>query len=465
MAGLPINPIPPDGIRHPRRYAVSAPKRRQWRGLVAAAFRRFAGPAAAFVLLFPTIGYYTLAAYSNILFAAESSMGSILIRAGSLAILILAWLQVPRTQRRRFLGVMIPATLFIFLYSCRLLENMLIEGMDISPGNELVLLTFFLSAIIPAYMLASMERAIRDEDMIALLSLCAVLFVVGMALNYNALTETAERRMTLDKINPISLAYVASSLMLFYLLSFARSKRSTVEALLIVPILLLIVALARSRGMLISTGITLLFYVLVLKGSRRVWTLSGLGAAAAVIGIYANPDYIGNLIEALYRIDVYSDMSTASRAASFHGAWGQFIEDPIFGRYAVELQTNYYPHNIYLESLMSVGMVGTVPFLVHFAMAVRAAFGLIRETEPSFTRMFIALLFVREAVAAAASGGLWGASGYWITSFLVITMWYGRKQDMRLPRLRELRSARQSQPKVSGMPSGGHGDHHQMSRS
>lgn len=422
IARFPSRRLPPDPP-----FAGSARRRG---GFVAAVFRRLTSPAMAFLVSFPTIGYYTFAAYVNVL-APEGSIGAIIVRAVCLAILVLAWLLVPRGQRRRFGGLLLPATIFSLFYACRLLQNMLFLDIEIQPGNVTVLLTFFVSSLIPAFLLASMERVIRDEDMIFLLSVFAILFVIGMGLNRELLMETAERRMALDKINPIALAYVASSLMMFYLLAFARSKRLMVEALAVVPLLLLIVSLARSRGMMISTGITLLVYVLTLKGGRRIRALIGLSAVAAVIGLYVNPEYVGYAIEALNRIDADRDMSTAMRAMSFHGAWRQFLDDPFLGRYAIELSTSFYPHNIYLESLMSVGLIGTVPFAVHLAMAGRAAIGILRERDRSFTRVFVALLFIRDAIGAAASGSLWGAPGFWITSFLVIVMWYGRKRDER----------------------------------
>jgi O-antigen ligase len=429
MAEPPINPASPRSF--PYAAHVPAPARRP-AGLVVAGFRLLTSPAAAFLLLFPTIGYYTLAAYVNVLLDPESSAGGIVIRASSLAVLIIAVSRLRKRERRFIPNLLLPATIFTFLYGYRLLENILILDLEIPPGNTLVLLTFFLSSIVPAYALASSERTIRDEDMILLMTLFAVLLVIGMGLNREALMESAERRMALEKINPIALAYTASSMMLFYMLAFGRSKRVMIEAILIVPVLLIIVSLARSRGMIISTVVTLAIYVIALKGTRRIWVLTGLGGVAAAIAYYGNPEYIDHVIDALNRIDVHADMSTAARALTFQGAWEQFLEDPIFGRYAMELQTGWYPHNIYLESLMAVGLIGTVPFLVHFGMAARAAIGLIREREGAFTRVFVALLFIRDGVGAAASGGLWGVSGFWITSFLVIAMWYGRQRDQRL---------------------------------
>jgi len=394
------------------------------------AWRLFTSPSAAFILAVPTLGYYTLAAYVNAV-APDGSAGSILIRSFGLAVLLLAWLGLRRGKARSLGYLLLPAGIFFAFYAYRLAENILYLDMVVPPGNAVVLLTFCVASVLPAYVLARSERGIREEDMATLLSLIAALFVIGMALNWDALTAASDRRMSLDKINPISLAYVASSLMLFYLIAFGRSKRARIEALLIVPILLVIIALARSRGMMISTGFTLVAYVLALQGTRRIRAVLLLAVAALVIGLCADPAYVGGVVEALSRMDVHTDMSTASRAMSFQGAWDQFLENPLFGRYAVELGSNYYPHNIYLESLMSVGLVGTVPFAIHFAIASRATWGLLREREASLSRVFIALLFIRDAVGAGASGALWGVPGFWISSFLVIAMWYGRRQDIR----------------------------------
>lgn len=418
-----------------RRAPVGADKRAS-----SSAWSLVTSPSAAFILAVPTLGYYTLAAYVNVV-APDGSAGSILIRSVGLAVLLLAWLGLRRGESRSLGYLLLPAGIFFVFYVWRLAENILYLDMVVPPGNAIVLLTFCVASVLPAYVLARSERGIRDEDMAALLSLLAALFVIGMALNWDALAASSERRMALDKINPISLAYVASSLMLFYLVAFGRSKRARIEALLIVPILLVIMALARSRGMVISTGFTLVVYVLALQGPRRIRAVLLLAVAALAIGFCADPAYVGSVVEALSRMNVHTDMSTASRAMSFRGAWDQFLENPLFGRYAVELQSNYYPHNIYLESLMSVGLVGTVPFAIHFAIASRATWGLLREREASLSRVFVALLFIRDAVGAGASGALWGVPGFWISSFLVIAMWYGRQHDLRLLRARRHKPA------------------------
>ncbi|PAQ10178.1 hypothetical protein CIT26_09455 [Mesorhizobium temperatum] len=389
-------------------------------------FSRLSSASMAFVLLFPTVGYYTLATYVNFIIP-EGSIGGIAIRVISLVVLLTAYARLSPRMTRPVLPILSYASIFLFIYSFRLIQNIYVD--DIYSGQRaiLVMSIFFLSGIIPAYLLAAIERGINDRELAWATSAFSFAFVVGIIINRDALAMTSESRMTLDKVNPIALAYVSSSFLLFYFLRFTKSKWTILEALSIVPILLVVVSLSRSRGMMISTAITFLVYVLVLKGNRRIWAVAGLATAAVMVLTFLSPEYQSIVFEALSRIDVDNDMSTAGRALAFKGAWAQFLENPFFGRYVVERLTGYYPHNIYIESLMSVGLVGTVPFAIHLVMALRSSIGLIRNSEGSFAGAFVALLFIREAVGAAASGGIWSVSGFWISSFLVIVMWQSKK--------------------------------------
>lgn len=389
-------------------------------------------PAAAFALTFPTIGFYTLAAYVNV-FAPEGSAGSIAIRGASLALVFVALATTPRGLKARLPPHILPAGVFVAIYGARLGENILFQHMNIPPGNELVLSIFFLSSIVPAYALMTMHRNLRDEDTKIVMSLFVYLFLVGMFLNREVLSDIGNKRLMLDKINPISLSYVCSSILMYFIVFFSKSSRVKLEAIVVVPILLMIVALARSRGMMIASVATILVYVMALRGSRRIWMLVSLAAGAVLLANFANPEYFTKMFDALSRIDAEADASTAGRVLAFHGAWRQFQEDPLFGRYVVEQVVQYYPHNIYLEVLMAVGLVGAVPFIAHVALALRGAIGLIRMRDGSATGTFIALLFIRDAVGSAGSGGVWGVAGFWLSSFMVIAMWYGRTRRGRAP--------------------------------
>lgn len=391
-------------------------------GLISRAWHLLISPSTAFLLLFPTIGYYTLATYSNAFLPHEGSTGSSIIRILSFGVLVISFFFVAWRKRRGIHIYLLPATAFIFLYTYRLFENIFILEIEIPPGNIYILVIFFFYCVIPAYIISLSEKSMRDEDILIMLYVLSILFSLGILINIDYFIYVEGRRAYLERINAISMAYTAASFLIFYMVSITQSRRFVVEALFIVPVLLLVVSLTRSRGMIIATGVVVIIYVLTLKGKKRIWALISLGTVTALIGVFAT-EQLGQVAAALAQLG--QDQSSEERFITYRGAWNQFLQDPLFGRYAVEFKFNFYPHNIYLESLMAVGIIGTLPLLLHFCLALRAAVGLLREKEKSFSRVFVSLLFIREAISDAFSGALWGAAGFWITSFLVIVMWYG----------------------------------------
>ncbi len=390
-------------------------------------------PTFAFVLA--VFGYYSLAGFVNVLLP-EGSLGAILIRGGILAIIAIAFFRTPRVPMTTTRLALVPVSIFLLAYLMRLIENFYFADIYISPGPQLVFLIFLFSCVASAFALTRMVRAIHDEDLTIVLSGLCIIFLVGMTLNIDLLMQSAERRMMLDKINPISMAHLAFAFLIYYLLVFSRSKRLTIEAMVMAPVLFLIVVYAQSRGAYVSGAGAIAIYMMLLKGTRRIWLFAGLMAVGLVVVYTSAAEHFEVVMNALKRIDVHEDASTLARYTSFYGAWDQFQDDFYFGRYAIELSTGYYPHNIYLESLMAVGFIGTIPFIMHLTLATRAAVGIIRERCFSIAAVLVAVLYFREAIASMASGSLWGNTGFWITSVLVIVFWYGRpkrlKRSMRL---------------------------------
>jgi len=384
----------------------------------------------AFALSLAFFGYYSFAGFVNF-FLPKGDLGSILIRSGILIFIAISFLRTTRISTSVTRLVLLPVILFLLAYFMRLIENIYLADIYIPPGPRLILPIFVFSGIATAFALSRIVHAIRDEDFTIVLSGLCIIFLAGMALNIDVLMQSAEHRMMLEKINPISMAHLAFAFLIYYLLVFSRSKRLAVEAAVITPVLLLIVVYAQSRGAYIAGAGAIAIYILLLKGTRRVWLLVGLSVVGLIVAYTAAIEHFEIAIHALQRIDIYNDASTHGRYISFYGAWEQFNDNFAFGQYAVERTTGYYPHNIYLESLMAVGFIGTIPFAIHLMLAIRAAAGIIRTHRFSIAPVLVSILFFREAIASMASGSLWGNTGFWITSILVIVFWYGQPRCLK----------------------------------
>ena len=164
------------------------------------------------------------------------------------------------------------------------------------------------------------------------------------------------------------------------------------------PLLLLVPIFCESRGAYIAgSGLCWsTFYCLRLK---KILAICGAFAVAAVIlassGVGTHQCCYCETSDDRREM---SDQSTMIRSQLYAGAWRQFQEDPLFGRYAVEMQFNFYPHNIYLKSLMSVGAIGSLPFAAHIVLALRSTVGIIRSGKFPLAAVLTAVIFIKEAI-------------------------------------------------------------------
>ncbi|MER8815596.1 O-antigen ligase family protein [Mesorhizobium sp. M0965] len=384
-------------------------------------------PAAGFALA--VLGYYAFGGLVTKFFP-DGSVGSVLSRALIVSVITIAFSLSWKAVGQNF-SFLYPFIIFSLLYIARLGQNVFLLGIEIKPGNGVVFGFFLVSGVFSALLLARTYREMRDDHLAVAVSVLCVIFLVGLILNRQQLNIVGGARLSIEKINPIAMGHTAFGFIIYYVLSFGRSRRLTVEAAIFIPILLFVAVWARSRGAYLAGAGSLILYVLLLEGRRRLLTILG---AAVVIGLLLSAfgtQYLDVVLERLAKIDPETDSSTLSRSLLLSGAWQQFLDDFAFGRFAVEMHSNYYPHNIYVESLMALGLLGSLPFIIHCLLAIRAAIGVIRSKRFPLIAVFAAVLFIKEAIGSAGSGSLWGNSAFWITSVMVITFWYGSKRERR----------------------------------
>ncbi|TIN80006.1 MAG: O-antigen ligase family protein [Mesorhizobium sp.] len=396
-------------------------------------------PATAFALAI--CGFYAFSGVVN-RFDPEGSLGSVLVRAAIALITLISFLLMP-SKLRSSTAALLPMKIFFTFYLCRLIENIYVSSINISPGPGMIFSIFLVTGVGAALLISSMDKGIKNVDLTFAMSALCVIFIVGLYLNREILLQNSvvyNSRMSVDKINPISMGHTAFAFLIYFVLVLGKTKKLTVQAIIFCPILCLIVVFAKSRGAYIAGAGALLVYVLLLKGSKRVFAFCGAFAIALVVLASSGVELIDVVIARIQTINVDTDQSTMIRSQLFAGAWSQFLESPVLGRYAVEMRFNFYPHNIYLESLMAMGALGSLPFAAHIVLALRSTVGIIRSGKFPLAAVLAAVLFIREAIAGMASGSLWGNSVFWVTSALTISFWYGYQGFLAKNRNPEIRA-------------------------
>lgn len=391
-------------------------------------------PAGA--LLFSILGYYAFAGISNA-FTPDTNVGSILIWVLLLAIASMAFLEGRHMHLRKLHVYYIPAFIFFAFYTFRIFENAFNLGMELYPGPLNISLLLFGGAIVPALIHASLAGGIRDQQFITVTFFLCVIFLVSIGLNLDELAEARESRMQMQKVNPIPLAYQSLWLIVILFFYLKRSWPVFTASLFFIPIFAYIVVYSQSRGPFVSVFGALAIYLTLLRGKSRINVLLTSMLVLTFVTLLMGPSIFNILTDLIDRTDVVLDESTALHYLAVEGAWQQFFENPLFGRYLIELKTQFYPHNIYLEALMSVGFIGALPFYWHLGLSVRAAAGLIRMHNQITAVKVLCFLFFGNCVAAGISGSIWGAPSFWILSFALIALWYGTPWHTSVQTLKE----------------------------
>ena len=404
-------------------HGGAPPRTRPATSILARVISLVTSPSLAFAL--SMIGYYVLATYTNKLLP-EGSLGGILIRAGTLCVVIIAhwrWARPKLSVRPIFI---MPLVIFMGIYMFRISDN-LSGNLYFPIDNRTLFLILGVSTLIPALALSRIQGGLRDDQTVVVFSLLCMTFIGGMALNLDVLlSPDASARLSLDKVNPIGMAETAFAFILYYIVAFSHSRRVMVEAIILLPILALVVLYSGSRGALLAGSFAIVIYIILLRGSQRLLMILGLGFSISTCLAIFGKHHLDFMLRRLQGLSDGRDISARSHFEAWQGAWQQFLDDPLFGRYAIELSKGTYPHNIYLESLMAVGLLGSIPFIIHIGLALRASVGIVRSRQFGISATLGAIIFFRELIAHAGKSSLWGATGFWIASTLVIAIWYGR---------------------------------------
>ncbi|MDP4201573.1 MAG: O-antigen ligase family protein [Bacteroidota bacterium] len=113
-------------------------------------------------------------------------------------------------------------------------------------------------------------------------------------------------------------------------------------------------------------------------------------------------------------MDLYDGGQGASlddRPLLFKSAWNQFLSSPIIGDQYLSIYGNYYPHNIFLEILMSLGLTGAFIFLGVLVFSFRKASILFKGYNDTVFIPFILLITI--LLAGMTSGCLFAGVGLW----------------------------------------------------
>ena len=187
-----------------------------------------------------------------------------------------------------------------------------------------------------------------------------------------------------DVFNPIPLSRGGGMLaiMSMFFLIFQKNKifsKQKIPLLLAFLLGVLNLLLGASRGPLASFFIMVAVLLsvhsyVVRKNMAYVLKVTTAALVSVILSLtYVVPLIINGNISAINRAAkaLDSDFGEEIRAYQWRAAWEQIKSSPVWGERIVETYSNFYPHNFYIEIILSTGMLGGLLFIAIFTDLLR----------------------------------------------------------------------------------------------
>jgi hypothetical protein len=330
------------------------------------------------------------------------------------------------TSRRLKVDRLHQVMLFIWvLYIVRLLHDWLIPDLE---GADYALQFFVVSSVLPGF--ALMKARVYQWRTFAFIAFVvasagALIGLFGGIFGGSDVQEGGVTgRLSLSALNPVSLGNQATSAILCGLVLWrGAATRYRLILTCAIGLLLLCLVLTGSKGPVLQ-----LLLCVGLWALRRGWALR-MGLVALPLLMWLTVSTENPLAARLAGSS--EDSSTLDRVEMITDSLNQIEGSPLIGSAFVELNSGYYPHNVFIEAGLAFG----VPVALVFAgMIFVGAYKAWKTLKTDYD--LLGVLFFQGLLDAAVAGSIYGMTQLWV----ILAMLPAAALVARKP-LRQLRQA------------------------
>jgi O-antigen ligase len=389
---------------------------------------------------------YPFQAFFPVFFSFDSKTWNLSIRL----IYAIVLLVLSLSSEKSISKLILPVLIFWFLYSIRLICDLNIRGISFGGGDTLFVYSFafgstFLSIIASIFCFKKIPLIYIIEVFyrVILISGVSILFLViyqnngiDQSLFTKRLSITAKDEDLLT-INTLWIGFFGCCLgvaSLFRIAFMELKPHNLILTILLFFIAVIELFLGAARSPFIA--FILLSSIILLTNMFKVFKRKGQNAARLLI-------LVSFLIIAVYSVIKLSDQidfaiidrlinfnesrqlgDKEERDFEWQSAWNQFLDSPIIGDQFVTKYDQYYPHNVHLEVLMSLGLIGGLLYLMIYSIIVKNIVKAFRYFNKD--QMFTTYIFLCSLFFTSTSGSLWTDATTWSLIVIISIKFYSK---------------------------------------
>lgn len=246
-----------------------------------------------------------------------------------------------------------------------------------------------------------------------------LLFIIGASSLYATfVTQNFERSGGIFASYYISTGHYGLSLIILSVFYYCLYPQNKVKPILGILFGAFTILISSARSPMLAGFILILIFLIYLNKLKYWMTLASF-VIIFIVGIYilkhsslSDFAFVNRMYDAIFRGDGYG------RSTNMLKGWCIFKNNPLFGG-ATLFEDGGYPHNIFVEVLMSMGIIGVVLFCLYFKDLAKFKLEYIKRNLcyiPYF------LFFVQYLVLVQTSSCIFDNTEFWCFSAVIISI-------------------------------------------
>jgi O-antigen ligase len=355
------------------------------------------------------------------------------------------------SPQKRIWTPSLAALIFFFLvYSIRLLWDTLVEDVHFAGNSDSYVYSYFFGAtLLPCFAIILSKDRIIVASLLKYVYLC--LFIANFGILFLLLTSdlsleqhfSQRANVSVDVsdeatsiINPITIGFYGGllSVLSLNLLFVGFQILGRFSVFIFVSTFLLGIAnlvLGASRGpffgFIFLTFLSLVYAIFFgnygLKGRFRATT--ALIVSVSAFMAFALPYIVNNDIALFMRLAKFSEDRASGgdeyRDIAYAEAFNDFLKNPAIGYRFVGTFDDFYPHNVYLEVLMALGVFGACIFIVFQFGILKRIYDILFKWKSGYN-FIILLLYLYSFMVSLSSGGIFVGPEVWVLSVFLLSL-------------------------------------------
>ncbi|WP_298123998.1 O-antigen ligase family protein [Brevundimonas sp.] len=299
---------------------------------------------------------------------------------------------------------------FLLLYMGRLIWD--IQSFGEAPENLQFYIVVVIAPALAALMISDQWNDLSSAKLFSIIGMLGCLFLILASIlgfsEWRSTTENAAGRFSYDVLDPITVGNLGAATAIAAFCVYRVTRAPWTLACLALGFIALIMGL--SRGPMVSLLGCVAVY-LWLTG-RTLALLAALLVATA----FLFTGYGDALFEYLRFGDIENDEAANIRVDVVMSSIEQFAGSPLIGSGHVDKVTGYYPHNVFVESAIALGVVGIILIIFLFWRSWCVGVKRARSGE-----MFAFLTLVYWMIEVQFSGAIWSNVMLWLSMAIVLS--------------------------------------------